>query len=382
MRIANAVASLETRIRRPGTWGAMVLAAFLWSLLRLANVPGGWEWEDLPEAVLLGAGLVLLAPLPWQWSGDDRPLAAFPRGLAQALTVNLVLTWSVFALTVWNAAPGMGYGPGSGMAPGMGHAMGHHGMMMGRGMPGPLLLGPFALNPMELRLLVLGCLVILAGMVLGRLLAMQEAERFRADEAERSGREAQARALQAQMNPHVLFNVVSGLAEMAHGESPRTEQALVSLAQVMRRLLEHAGRTAAPLAEERALVERLLELEQIRLGERLRVRWDWDAALELLAAPPLLLQPLVENAIKHGIAPERAGGELEVGLSGTSAELRLWVANTGRPYREGAPEGTGLSNLRKRLVLMGAGAARLELRAEAGRTMAELRFRPVEADHG
>jgi sensor histidine kinase YesM len=230
--------------------------------------------------------------------------------------------------------------------------------------------------------LVLGCLVILAGMVLGRLLAVQEAERFRADEAERSGREAQARALQAQMNPHVLFNVVSGLAEMAHGESPRTEQALVSLAQVMRRLLEHAGRTAAPLAEERALVERLLELEQIRLGERLRVRWDWDAALELLAAPPLLLQPLVENAIKHGIAPERAGGELEVGLSGTSAELRLWVANTGRPYREGAPEGTGLSNLRKRLVLMGAGAARLELRAEAGRTMAELRFRPVEADHG
>jgi sensor histidine kinase YesM len=179
------------------------------------------------------------------------------------------------------------------------------------------------------------------------------------------------------MNPHVLFNAISGLAELAREDGAAAEAALVKLAELLRRLLDHAGRMAAPLNEERDLVEGLLAVEQFRLGDRLTVRWVWDANLENLSAPPLLLQPLVENAIKHGIAPHRSGGELEIGLAGTPDEIRIWVANTGLPLKEGSPEGTGLSNLRQRLALMPGEPGRLDMRTENGRTLAELRFRPL-----
>jgi sensor histidine kinase YesM len=183
------------------------------------------------------------------------------------------------------------------------------------------------------------------------------------------------------MNPHVLFNVISGLAELARENPAATEEALVKLAEVMRRLLEHADRIAAPLAQERALVERLLALEQFRLGERLKVTWVWDPSLEALQVPPLLLQPLVENAIKHGIAPCRLGGELEIGLSGTRESLLLWVANTGSPLEEGRPEGVGLTNLKQRLALMAGEPGSFAIRTSAGRTLAELHIQPREAGH-
>jgi len=230
--------------------------------------------------------------------------------------------------------------------------------------------------PWQLRIWILGLASLVFGVLMGRVLADRDAERLRAEEAERQAREAQTRALQAQMNPHVLFNAISGLAELAREDAASTEAALVKLAELLRRLLEHAGCLAAPLSQERSLVEGLLALEQFRLGDRLKAAWVWDVSLEGLLAPPLLLQPLVENAIKHGIARNRAGGELEIGLSGTPEEVRLWVSNTGLPFKSGSPEGMGLSNLRQRLALMRGEPGRLDIRTENGRTLAELRFRP------
>jgi hypothetical protein len=361
MRFPAALANAQERIRRPGTWGAGLLFGGIWNLLRWGTAPGGWTPEGWPLPFCLGVVLMVAAPIPWQWTGSDRPLASFLQGLLQAAVVNLALVWALLILLPWPVD----------------HPM------MGRGrMMGPPEFGPVFLPMGQLRLLILGLATVIFGVLLGRILAEREWERLRAEQAERHAREAQTRALQAQMNPHVLFNAISGLAELARENSAATETALVKLAELLRRLLDHAGKTATPLSQERELVEGLLALEQFRLGDRLQVTWVWDTALEALLAPPLLLQPLVENAIKHGIAPHRAGGELEIGLAGTPESLRVWVANTGSPFKQEADSGMGLSNLRQRLALLPGEPGKLEIGMVAGRTLAELRFKPVEGVHG
>jgi hypothetical protein len=354
MRSPATLARVQERLRRPGTWGAGFAFGAVWNLLRWGAGPGGWTSDGLLLPFLLGSALLVFAPALWQWTGDDRPLASFPQGLLQALAGNGLLVWVALELLPWPL---------------------DHGMMMGRGMPVPGH-GPYFLPPWQLRFLILGLATLIFGVFLGWILAKHDGERLRAEVAERHVREAQTRALQAQMNPHVLFNAISGLAELAREDSASTEAALVKLAELLRRLLEHAGRSAAPLAQERGLVEGLLALEQFRLGERLRVTWVWDPVLEGLLAPPLLLQPLVENAIKHGIAPSRAGGELEIGLAGSPEQLRIWVANTGLPFKPDSRDGLGLSNLRQRLALMPGEPGQLELRSEGERTLAELHFKP------
>jgi len=350
MRLDACLETAKERSLRPGTWGAVLLFGLLWNLLGPGAEPG-----RLLVPFLLGAFLLILAPLPWQWTGDARPAPDFPRGLAQSMAWNLVAVGLAFLLM-----PGAGRGP-----------MAHRGMM-----PGPPMHGPLPFPFWHLRFFILGVATFAFGVFLGRVLAQRDQEGARANAAEREARAAQTRALQAQMNPHVLFNTISGLAELAREDPAATEEALVQLADLMRGLLEHSGRTLAPLARERALVEGLLALERFRLGDRLRVTWAWDAALEDVQVPPLLLQPLVENAIKHGVAPSRSGGELEIGLAGERRSLRLWVANTGRPLEEGRPDGVGLGNLRQRLALMPGRPGSLALRQEGGRTLAELRLEP------
>lgn len=351
MRLGPCLETAKERSLRPGTWGAVLLFGLLWNLLGPGREP-----EGLLVPFLLGALLLILAPLPWQWTGDARPAPSFARGLAQSMAWNLVVVGLAFLLL-----------PG----PGRRGPMAHHGMM-----PGPPMRGPFLVPPWQMRFFILGLATFAFGVFLGRVLAQRDQERARANEAELQARAAQTRALQAQMNPHVLFNTISGLAELAREDPAATEEALVQLADLMRRLLEHSGRALAPLAQERALVEGLLALERFRLGDRLRVTWAWDAALEDVQVPPLLLQPLVENAIKHGVAPSRAGGELEIGLAGARQSLRLWVANTGRPLQEGRPDGVGLANLRQRLAMMPGRPGTLELRLREGRTLAELHLEP------
>ena len=356
MRASAVKADVHERVRRPGIWGAALLFGLVWNLLWWGSDPGWWVPHGVLLPFVLGLALFVLGPVPWQWTGDDRLIASLPVGSVLAVGWNLVLVAGLVGLLPEHPHPMMEHGP-MGFSP-------HHGH-------------PF-LPPWQVRIWVLGLTSVALGVLLGRIQADREAERHRADLAEHHAREAQAKALQAQMNPHVLFNAISGLAELAREDGPSAEVALVKLAELLRRLLDHAGSAAAPLSRERALVEDLLSLEAFRLGDRLKVAWTWDGALEGLLAPPLLLQPLVENAIKHGIAPSRSGGELEIGLAGSPEEIRIWVANTGKPYREGAAGGTGLTNLRQRLSLMAVpGSLRIE--AQDGRTLAEVRFKPVES---
>ena len=142
---------------------------------------------------------------------------------------------------------------------------------------------------------------------------------------------AQADALQARIRPHFLFNSMNTIAGVLRRDPAVAERAVLDLSDLFRAALG-AGEGDSTLAEEVGLAERYLAIEQLRLGPRLRVRWErheplpWDLPL-----PRLLLQPLVENAVLHGISRLPAGGEVEVGLDAEGGTLRLWVRNPAPP---------------------------------------------------
>ena len=120
-------------------------------------------------------------------------------------------------------------------------------------------------------------------------------------------KETQAKVLQGQLHPHVLFNAMNGLAELIHRDPEAAEESVRHISALLRKVLDAAEQPAYTLGDERELLMDYLHMEGIRLRERLRLRWDWDERLDSLPLPPLLLQPLVENALKHGITPCEEG---------------------------------------------------------------------------
>lgn len=350
------------RIKRPTTWGAVLLFGVVWALARWAMGFPGRTPEDLLGPFLWALLFLGVTPIPWQWTGEDALLARPWRGLLQAVPWNAV--WVLALLLLLSAGgPRSGMGPGLARGPGMGRGM----RMMAPPEDRPWL-------PLHPRLFLLAVTNLSISVLLGWILADKERAEAVAREARRTAAQAQARALQAQMNPHVLFNAISGLTELVREDPDAAERALVSLADLLRGLLDHGARATVPLSLERELVERYLALEQIRLGRRLQVVWLWDRTLEAVEVPPLLVQPLVENALKHGIAPSRTGGEVRIGLRAEGGNLELEVANTGLPLREDAPEGVGVRNLRERLALLGLARAAFSLVREGDWTRARIRL--------
>ena len=258
-------------------------------------------------------------------------------------------------------------GPPPGRGPGMGERGGRRGAMMGPHREEPRWL------PVHPRLWALGVAHLSFGLLLGWILADRERAEHMELAARRAADEAQARVLQGQMNPHVLFNAISGLAELVREDPTAAEAALVNLSDLLRALLDQGTRLRAPLGDERRLVGRYLALERIRLGHRLREGWDWPESLDALEIPPLMIQPLVENALKHGIARAVGGGELEVKVAREDGRLLVRVANTGPAPAPVEGEGIGLRNLRERLTLLGAPAEALQLTREGDWTVATLR---------
>lgn len=355
------------RLSRPGRAGVLLFLGALWAAGRLA-LGGPYGRLGYGEALLpffLVLGCLVLAPVAWQWGGGDAPVVGPLRGLLQSLGLNAL--WVAGLLTAILALGGAQEPPGpqppppprppAGFAPGFGPGP----------LPRPAPRPPHPALPPETFHAFLG--VLLATLV-GRIVAEREAGEAREAELERLSGASRALALQAQMQPHALFNALSGLVELAREDAEATEAALVALCDYLRRLMDHAARAEAPLGAERALLEDYLRIEQIRLGERLRVAWDWPAWADALAVPPLLLQPLVENAVLHGIAAATEGGELRLGVHRAGGLLVLKVENTGAAPR-GDREGLGLGHLRERLSILGAGAA-LELTREGDWTRARL----------
>jgi len=184
--------------------------------------------------------------------------------------------------------------------------------------------------------------------------------------------EARLQALQARIRPHFLFNSLNAVLALIRRDPKRAERSLEDLADLFRTLMADA-RDFVRLADEIALLERYAEIEQLRLGERLRVIWELDAAPSDALLPPLVLQPLLENAVYHGVEPGTEPGEIVVRIERRGERVHAVIDN---PYREEGGQRAGnrmaLDNIRERLALFFDAEARLETRAQGGRYRVEI----------
>src|SRR6185436_5882709 len=154
----------------------------------------------------------------------------------------------------------------------------------------------------------------------------REAERT-ALEAVVAGREAELRALRAQLHPHFLFNSLNSINALVGQDPEGARRMCQTLGDFLRGTLNLANRERVPLSEELSLVERYLAIERVRFGERLGVEWTVEPGAERCLVPPLLLQPLVENAIKHGVSDRIEGGVIRVEARRVGEHLKLAIEN-------------------------------------------------------
>ena len=172
--------------------------------------------------------------------------------------------------------------------------------------------------------------------------------------------EARFQALTARIRPHFLFNSLNAVLSLIRSEPRRAETALEELADLFRALMRD-HRDLLPLADEIALCRQYLNLEKLRLGERLNIEWEIADVPEDLKVPPLMLQPLLENAVYHGIEPSGEDGTVRIRFSRTGDELHIDLSNP-CPRNDGAQGGNhmALANIRERLALYYDLEARLE----------------------
>jgi len=219
------------------------------------------------------------------------------------------------------------------------------------------------------------------------VLSIQErlaSARAQAEAAQRTAAENQLRLLQSQLEPHMLFNTLANLRVLIGLDPARAQGMLDHLIAFLRTTLQASRSDAHPLVAEFTHLADYLALMAIRMGPRLAVQLDLPEALRDVAVPPLLLQPLVENAIKHGLEPQVAGGCIRVAAVREGTTLKLSVRDTGvglAAVPSAAGTAFGLEQVRARLRALHGDRATLTLQPAAdaeGGTLAELTL-PLEA---
>jgi two-component system sensor histidine kinase AlgZ len=360
MRLASLQQHFRSRLRKRTPWLIVLVFAVVFTGLQFLLVPAAAQLRHpgaLTNALLMpfmvSFAYGFLAPLPWRWSGDDRTRAPLGRGLAQALVFNALVILLLVTISWFMVRNASLKAEALGLARGAKATFG-----------AILMVTMLAGLPM---MTIIGSIISFA--------VITEEEKAA---AEARLEEAQWVLLRGQLSPHVLFNSLNNLAELVRQDPVAAEQAILDLAELYRTLLRHGDRARAALGEERALVQRFLAVEGLRLGARLRVRWDWETGLDAVEVPPFLLQPLVENALKHGIAPHSAGGELAISLRREGMGLRLRVSNTGRGLGLVPGPGVGVQNLEARLKLAYGSGAAFHLRSEGALTVAEVLLERLE----
>jgi signal transduction histidine kinase len=202
-------------------------------------------------------------------------------------------------------------------------------------------------------------------------------------------KEAELRALKSQVNPHFIFNSLNSLRALIDENPTRARQAVTQLANLLRYSLQSAQSETVAFEDELRVVNDYLALEQVRHEERLRVRLDIEPDTLGLAVPPLLLQTLVENAVKYGISTRPEGGEIVIIARCEDGQLHLRVINPGELPAAGAltkgaggaaaaSTGLGLKNAAERLRMFFGDRARLQLRAESESLVVAEVFIPVQ----
>ena len=217
---------------------------------------------------------------------------------------------------------------------------------------------------------------------------VEQVEQYRESEMRRLVAQAELRALQSQIHPHFLFNALNTLYGIIPREAKGARETVLNLADIFRYFLE-TGKSFLPLEEELHIVKAYLEVERLRLGEKLRIEIDVEPEALAVPIPILSIQPLVENAVKHGISPQARGGllRLEARLEAHGA-LRITVRDTGAgfPTQNGWKSGVGLENVARRLRLCCGADAQLDIQSNThgsavSFTIPTAAVRPAEAVH-
>ena len=186
------------------------------------------------------------------------------------------------------------------------------------------------------------------------MLARRRALRFELEklQLEVSVKDAELRALQTQVNPHFFFNSLNSIRALIYHDPDLAARAVGQLGGMMRHSLRSGQTTTVPLADELAAVEAYLGMEKHRFDERLRIQMDIEPGLDSVAIPPMALQTLVENAVKHGVEPSIGVCELRIGARRNGDQVELTVANQGRLAQASSSTRLGLANTSRRLALL------------------------------
>jgi signal transduction histidine kinase len=325
-----------------GGWGALI-AIVIWALLAFPEHEGRWErtTEMAVNATVFLGGLLLthyLRPLMGRWRWKElgwRRLLPRLVGMAVALSVVLnflEILWAHVCLGLpWNTKYSV---------------------------PSVVTMEVF-----QESILFFAWLCLYYFYHVFDRLNRSEIERF---QLMSSVKEAELRALKSQVNPHFIFNSLNSLRALIDEDPARARTAVTQLANLLRYSLKSGQLETVPFEEELGIVNDYLALEQVRHEERLRLRLDITPEALRLPIPPMLLQTLVENAVKYGISPRAEGGEIAITARNVGGELRIQVSNPGEISDKGPSSSTGLGlrNAAERLRLIFGERATLMLRAD------------------
>ena len=317
----------------------------------LLTLTGGLVWA---EAVSLSLPLELFYAMvclaPWYMCralplGESRTLKVFGKHLVAATVAGL--TWIVLA-------KGLAVALGRYFFPGLNERLTKQ---------LPLLFG-------------IGVLVYLLSVSLHYVLLSMELSKeaeTREREALTLARESELKALKAQINPHFLFNSLNSISALATVDGLRAREMCIKLSDFLRSTLKLGENQSISLAEELALAKAYLEVERVRFGARLSVEIEADRDCDHCVVPSLLLQPLVENAVKHGIAGLVDGGTIRVEAHCSQGLLRLKVCNEFDPESPAVTRhGLGLRNVRDRLRALYENRARVDATATSDHFVVEM----------
>jgi sensor histidine kinase YesM len=193
------------------------------------------------------------------------------------------------------------------------------------------------------------------------------------ERAQKLAAEARLRSLESRIHPHFLFNTLNSISSLIAVNPARAEQIVGRLATLLRVSLDTSSRPLIPLREELAMVESYIDIERVRFGDKLRGHVEVPAELQDAKVPPMSVQSLVENAVKHGITPQSGGGECRVTASTEDGTLHIEVQDTGAGFDLAAiPSGHGLDNLVERLDTLFGAKARLNVARRNGYSVVEM----------
>lgn len=206
------------------------------------------------------------------------------------------------------------------------------------------------------------------------IIALRRASRLEAETLRLQvlAKDAELRALQAQVNPHFFFNSLNSVRALVFEDRQAAADTLDRLAALMRHALNAGRHDTVALADELAAVRAYLEIEAIRFEARLTVRFEIKPGLDAKPIPPMALQTLVENAVRHGVEQQPEGGTIVLAVQAAAGGVRITVANSGVLRTSSASTGLGLTNTRQRLQLALGPAASLSLGEHDGWVRAEL----------